>query len=330
MNTFGQGFKFGLLNGVFSNMFGGFGMCGFNSYMANPFCNYSFSPMFFTPTFSFGSFMPYNNISNFSNPFTFMGNMNLNSVWKTPTLEQNSYFNQNFNTFQPQYNMDSFVRINNTPSLEIVKPTNATILNTDTAPVCIIKDEVKIKSAKSDNSEKQSKEKQTTKSFDSFLKDLGYRESKGDYKVVNRYGYAGKYQMGEAALIDAGYYTKTLENGEKYNNDWTGTFTGKDGINSLEDFLNSPKAQENAQLIFKKKQWTYLKEVGALEYIGKTINGYTITASGLLAGAHLKGAGAVRDYLESGGKNNGKDANGTSVESYMKRFANYDVSEVIA
>ena len=90
------------------------------------------------------------------------------------------------------------------------------------------------------------------KTLQQFLNDLGARESAGNYKAFNRYGYAGKYQMGEAALIDAGYYRKPSR---KYNNDWTGEFLGKDGVYSIQDFLNNPKAQENAQIIFKKKQW---------------------------------------------------------------------------
>ena len=140
-----------------------------------------------------------------------------------------------------------------------------------------------------------------------------------------KYGYAGKYQMGEAALVDSGYYSKISR---KYNNDWTGVFLGKDGVNSISDFLNNPKAQENAQILFKKKQWGYLKAVGAISYLGLFINGYEITPSGLLAGAHLKGAGSVIQYLQSRGKNISKDAFGTSIESYMQQFANYDVSQI--
>lgn len=158
-----------------------------------------------------------------------------------------------------------------------------------------------------------------------FLNDLGARESGGNYKAFNRHGYAGKYQMGEAALIDAGYYRK---HSRIYNNDWSGEFLGKDGVKSIQDFLNNPKAQENAQIIFKKKQWSYLKAVGAHNYIGLFINGFVITPSGLLAGAHLKGAGSVIQYLQSRGKNIPKDGFGTSLESYIKQFANYDVSEI--
>ena len=163
------------------------------------------------------------------------------------------------------------------------------------------------------------------KTLQDFLTDLGARESGGNYKAFNRYGYAGKYQMGEAALIDAGYYKKPSG---RFNNDWSGIFTGRDGVKSIKDFLNNPVAQENAQIIFKKRQWGYLKAVGAHNYIGTVINGYTITPSGLLAAAHLKGAGSVAKYLKSNGKVIEKDAFGTSVETYMKRFAGYDVKEI--
>ena len=165
------------------------------------------------------------------------------------------------------------------------------------------------------------------KTLNEFLTDLGARESGGNYRAFNKYGYAGKYQMGEMALIDCGYYKKPSGN---YNNDWSGEFLGKDGVFSIQDFLDNPSAQENAQIIFKKKQWEYLKALGAHKYLGQIINGYEITASGLLAGAHLKGAGAVISYLKSAGKNNSEDAFGTSVESYTKKFANYDISKIIS
>ena len=163
------------------------------------------------------------------------------------------------------------------------------------------------------------------KTLEQFLSDLGARESGGKYTAFNKYGYAGKYQMGEMALIDAGYYRKPSG---KYNNDWSGVFTGKDGIKSIQDFLHNPAAQENAQIIYKKKQWKYLKAVGADKFIGKIINGYTITPSGLLAGAHLKGAGSVIKYLKSNGQNAEKDGFGTSIEEYIKKFAGYDVRKI--
>ena len=162
------------------------------------------------------------------------------------------------------------------------------------------------------------------KTLQEFLNDLGARESSGNYKAFNKYGYVGKYQMGEMALIDCGYYKKT----KNYNNDWSGEFLGKDGVYSIKDFLNNPLAQENAIRIYMKRLWSYLKAFGAHRCLGKIINGYVITESGLLAGAHLKGAGAVSQYLSSEGKKSLKDGFGTSIESYIKKFANYDVSEI--
>ena len=164
-----------------------------------------------------------------------------------------------------------------------------------------------------------------TKTLDEFYNDLGARESGGNYSSINKYGYVGKYQMGEAAMIDAGYYKKPSV---KYNNDWSGQFTGKDGVYSVQDFLKNKQAQENAQKAFKQAQWNQLKAIGADKYIGKEINGIKITQSGLLAAAHLKGPGAVKEYLQSDGKNIPKDAFGTSVENYMKKFEGYDVSSV--
>ena len=164
------------------------------------------------------------------------------------------------------------------------------------------------------------------KTLQDFLTDLGARESGGKYNILNKFGYAGKYQMGEMALVDAGYYIKP---NKIYNNDWSGIFTGKDGIKSIQDFLKNPHAQENAQIIYKKKQWKYLKAVGADKYVGKIINGYTITPSGLLAGAHLKGAGSVIKYLKSNGQIIEKDGFGTSVETYLKKFSGYDVTQLI-
>lgn len=163
------------------------------------------------------------------------------------------------------------------------------------------------------------------KNLQDFLDALALRESGGDYKALNNYGYAGKYQMGEMALVDCGYYKKPSK---IYNNDWKGIFTGKNNIHSISDFLNSPQVQENAQIEFKKKQWAYLKALGAHKYLGKFINGYEITQSGMLAGAHLKGAGAVNNYLKSSGKINPSDAFGTTVESYIKSFSGYDVSTI--
>ena len=163
------------------------------------------------------------------------------------------------------------------------------------------------------------------KSLEELFKELGLSESSGRYNVVNSAGYLGKYQMGGSALTDAGYY-KLNPNGKE--NDWLGTFTGKDNVNSKEDFLNNPYAQENAIREFTKKQWGYLKNNGSTKSVGSKINGIEITPSGLLAAAHLVGQGGVGSYVSSNGKNIPKDGNGVSIEKYLKQFAGYDVSEI--
>ncbi len=75
--------------------------------------------------------------------------------------------------------------------------------------------------------------------YQDFLDALGHRESGGDYRAVNQFDYLGKYQMGEGALIDTGYYTPDGTS----RNDWQKShFTGKGGIDSKAEFLASPAA----------------------------------------------------------------------------------------
>ena len=158
-----------------------------------------------------------------------------------------------------------------------------------------------------------------------FFEALGQMESGGNYEIVNDKGYLGKYQMGEPAMVDAGYYKKPSR---KWNNDWSGTFTGKDNVYSKEDFLKNPQAQENAQRIFKKQQWKSLRSSGIDKYINKENGGVKMTPSGLLGGTHLGGPGGVFLYINSEGKNNAKDDYGTTVGKYIERFNGYDVSDI--
>lgn len=164
----------------------------------------------------------------------------------------------------------------------------------------------------------------------SFFSALGFTESSGNYKVQNSSGYLGKYQMGESALISCGYYKKSPDNSAKntYNNDWTGIWTGKDGVYSKRDYLNNKEAQENAMMIYKRQQWTTLKNKGALNYIGKTIKGIKVTESGLLGAAHLGGASGVSKFLRTNGSYNPPDINGKRMSDYLKEFSGYDVSSI--
>ena len=156
------------------------------------------------------------------------------------------------------------------------------------------------------------------------LRALGYRESGNKYNIENTYGYLGKYQMGESALKDAGYY----KGDPTRRNDWIGEWTGKDGVWSKEDFLNNPQAQDNAIREYHRKTWRYIKALRLDKYVGKTIKGIYITESGLIAGAHLLGVGNVKKFLKSNGRKIPRDGYGTPITEYLSKFSGYDISEI--
>lgn len=138
------------------------------------------------------------------------------------------------------------------------------------------------------------------KSFVGFKEALAFKESRGDYFTVNSLGYLGKYQFGKETL-------KLI------------------GIHDSEEFLNDPELQERAFIAnAERNKWILRRDIK--NFVGKKINGITITESGILAAAHLAGAGSVKDYLRSYGTENFEDAYGTTIEYYMKKFSGYDTS----
>lgn len=163
--------------------------------------------------------------------------------------------------------------------------------------------------------------------IDAFLRKLFMREAGGDTKVINSAGYIGKYQFGEAALIDLGYYRP---DGNNYRNDWVGSWTGKHGITSRSQFLNSEAAQDTAAHEWVALLCKKMKHYKLNEYIGKTVNGVKITESGIIAGAHLKGFGSdanpgVRQFLKSNGAIDPRDGLGTKVSHYVELMADYEL-----
>ena len=62
----------------------------------------------------------------------------------------------------------------------------------------------------------------------------------------------------------------------------------------------------------------------------KKIRGIEITESGILAAAHLAGAGNIKKYLRSHGKLSFKDGYGSSVHHYIKLFSGFDTSFIEA
>ena len=142
------------------------------------------------------------------------------------------------------------------------------------------------------------------KNFLGFKEALAFKESQGKYTVVNTLGYLGKYQFGKT----------TLQRLKIYN---------------TEAFLKNPELQEKAFIaLCKVNKWILRKDIK--RSVGKTINGIKISESGILAAAHLSGAGNVKKFLRSNGSERFSDAYGASIQSYLKMFYGYNVSSIEA
>ena len=98
-------------------------------------------------------------------------------------------------------------------------------------------------------------------------------------------------------------------------------------IYNSQKFLKNPELQERAfTALCRVNKWILRRDIK--RFVGKYVNGIKITESGILASAHLAGAGNVKKFLRSYGKFKFNDSFGTTIESYMKKFANYDVSYI--
>ena len=153
-----------------------------------------------------------------------------------------------------------------------------------------------------------------------FLVALAQRESGGDQTIVNRYGYAGLFQMGGDALVDAQFYQLGTS---RNHNAWDGEFTKRAGfvdVKSLTDYLHGAGAQELAVRAYHDLQWGRLVKLGGGAAVGTTISGVNVTKSGLIAGAHLAGAGGVLRWVRSQGTDDPLDGNQTPVSQYVQKF----------
>ncbi|MBT8316858.1 MAG: peptidoglycan-binding protein LysM [Lutibacter sp.] len=141
-------------------------------------------------------------------------------------------------------------------------------------------------------------------SFNGFKEAVAFKESQGKYHVINTLGYLGKYQFGKSTL-------------KRFK------------INNTQLFLETPELQEDAFIaLCSVNKWILRKDIK--RSVGKKINGIEITESGIIAAAHLSGAGNVKKYLRSNGKTQFKDAYGSSIQHYLKLFSGYDTSFIEA
>ena len=141
------------------------------------------------------------------------------------------------------------------------------------------------------------------KSYVGFKEALGFKESRGNYHIVNDYGYMGKYQFSRATLRMIGF-------------------------KNTDNFLYDTRQQEAAFLAYTSlNKWVLRYDI--MRYAGKTIGGVKVTESGILAAAHLAGAGNVKKFLRSAGENRFEDANGASIRYYLRKFSGYDTSHIV-
>lgn len=142
------------------------------------------------------------------------------------------------------------------------------------------------------------------KYFIGFKEAIAHKESQGKYTKINTLGYLGKYQFGVETLKSIGI---------------------KDSVG----FMNSPKLQEKAFVALLSKNKYELQDY--INYFeGKIVDGVKITESGILAAAHLGGAGSVKRFLNSNGERKCKDEYGTSVKTYMRDFGGFETKGIIA
>ena len=137
------------------------------------------------------------------------------------------------------------------------------------------------------------------KDHNKFLDDIGFRESYNNYKAVNQFGYLVKYKFARKNLNSLGF--------ENVSN---------------REFLENISIQEEAMYALLNHNKKILRRQ-IQKYHGQTIHGIYITESGILAAAHLAGAGNVRKFFRKGYEF--KDGNGTKMTSYMILFSGYNL-----
>lgn len=144
----------------------------------------------------------------------------------------------------------------------------------------------------------------TGKFFVAYKEAIAFRESQGQYRLVNSFGYMGKYQFGKSALRAI-------------------------GIRDFSNFLKNPALQEKAfEALCAKNKYELREEIA--KYDGKVVGGVKVTESGILAAAHLGGAGSVKRFFKSNGSRFLRDGYGTSIKSYMRKFGGYETSGIVA
>ena len=126
-----------------------------------------------------------------------------------------------------------------------------------------------------------------------YRNEIAKAEQSKSYQALSPSGEAwGRYQLTPIARQDIGL--------ERLD----GSLTGKYGVNTKNEFLNDPVAQEKAfaDVMKRNEEQLRAKNNNAVQHLGRHIDGikakFKISLSGLLAAAHREGAEQVKRYLD--------------------------------
>ena len=179
-----------------------------------------------------------------------------------------------------------------------------------------------------------------------YLEAIAFKESSGIPTKINSAGYMGKYQFSKESLNDI-LKVKSGESLDEYKKRILNFMPAKFG--SVENFYNRSlkvnqsltskdvtffrtkfrgkglsfwpeKKQDQAMIQLLKNNFDYLGDY-TKKYKDAFKKGIRLTISGMLAGAHLLGPKAVKDFISSGIIK--KDGNGTPITEYIKKFGGY-------
>ena len=102
----------------------------------------------------------------------------------------------------------------------------------------------------------------------------------------------------------------------------------------LEDFrrasgrsFTKEEFRQNSDLQREVEEWhigdigRFVQRNGLEGYVGANIAGVPVTPAGMIWAAHIGGKGGMKKFLESGGRYNPADSNGTTIAEYMRRGA---------
>ena len=139
-----------------------------------------------------------------------------------------------------------------------------------------------------------------------YIDSITSTESGGRYQCVNSIGANGRYQFIDSTRASL-----------------CGTSPCNLPCVGPGDFAYCPALQDAYFQCFNYQNYQTLESCGAFDRVGEVINGVEVTVSGLLAAAHLGGAGGACNWANSGGSYDPDDG-ATSLTDYARTHGGID------